>query len=211
MVGGQVKSTDLASGGLRLRGIQEIDGVSIFKSITKVAVLLDKPLSRNELGEILKIGSDGRPGPVYMEICLDVQGGPGKHLNNGATKVEAEVSPSIVSNLNILVQSLKKSSRPILLIGGGVSRNAAKKVHELLEEKRIPVMTTWNAADRIPASHPMYWGRPQTQGQRAANLLLQQADLVIALGTRLGLQQTGFSWEEFCPLAEVIQIFNYPS
>lgn len=211
VVGGQVKSTDLASGGLRLRGIQEIDGVSIFKSITKAAELLDKPMSRIELGEILKMGSDGRPGPVYMEICLDVQGGPGKHLNNGATKVEAKVSPSIVSNLNILVQSLKKSSRPILLLGGGVSRNAANKVHELLEEKRIPVMTTWNAADRISASHPMYWGRPQTQGQRAANLLLQQADLVIALGTRLGLQQTGFNWEEFCPLAEVIQIFNDPS
>ena len=210
VVGGQVKSTDLSSGGLRLRGIQEIDGVSIFESITKAAVLLDKPVSRGELIEFLKRGSDGRPGPVYIEICLDVQGGQGKHLNDGVLKIEDEVSSFSVSNLNILVKSIQKSSRPILLLGGDVSRNTAKKVHELLEENRTPVMTTWNAADRIPASHPMYWGRPQSQGQRAANLLLQQADLVITLGTRLGLQQTGFNWEEFCPLAEVIQVFNDP-
>ncbi len=210
VVGGQVKSTDLSSGGLRLRGIQEIDGVSIFDSITKAAVLLDKPISRDELIEILKRGNDGRPGPVYIEICLDVQGGRGKDLNDGTTKIDDEVSSFSVPNLEVLVKSIQKSSRPILLLGGDVSRDVARKVHELLEKNRIPVMTTWNAADRIPASHPMYWGRPQSQGQRAANLLLQQADLVITLGTRLGLQQTGFNWEEFCPLAEVIQVFNDP-
>jgi acetolactate synthase-1/2/3 large subunit len=67
-------------------------------------------------------------------------------------------------------------------------------------------MTTWNGADRIGCDHPLYFGRPNTWGQRYANLLLQQADLVVALGTRLGLQQTGFNWQEFVPVGDVVQV-----
>jgi acetolactate synthase I/II/III large subunit len=67
-------------------------------------------------------------------------------------------------------------------------------------------MTTWNGADRLDSGHPVYFGRPNTWGQRSSNVLLQQADLVIALGTRLGLQQTGFNWQQFAPLAVVAQV-----
>jgi acetolactate synthase-1/2/3 large subunit len=67
-------------------------------------------------------------------------------------------------------------------------------------------MLTWNAADRLPSDHPCFAGRPNTWGQRYANVLLQQADLVLAIGTRLGLQQTGFAWEEFVPVGAVVQV-----
>ena len=67
-------------------------------------------------------------------------------------------------------------------------------------------MTTWNGADRVPADHPNYAGRPNTWGQRRSNIILQQADVILALGSRLGLQQTGFNWQEFAPLAKVIQV-----
>jgi acetolactate synthase I/II/III large subunit len=67
-------------------------------------------------------------------------------------------------------------------------------------------MTTWNGIDRIPSDHPLYFGRPDTWGQRSSNILLQQADLLIALGTRLGLQQTGFNWQEFLPIGEVVHV-----
>jgi len=67
-------------------------------------------------------------------------------------------------------------------------------------------MTTWNGTDRVPADEPLYAGRPNTWGQRSANVILQSADLVVALGTRLGLQQTGFNWQEFAPLARVVQV-----
>ena len=67
-------------------------------------------------------------------------------------------------------------------------------------------MTTWNSLDRIDSSDHLYWGRPNTWGQRFANILLQQSDLIIALGTRLGIQQTGFNWKEFAPLAKIIQV-----
>src|SRR5919201_4777156 len=67
-------------------------------------------------------------------------------------------------------------------------------------------MTTWNGHDRVDARDEIYLGRPNTWGQRYANILLQQADVVIALGTRLGLQQTGFNWQQFVPLATLVQV-----
>ena len=67
-------------------------------------------------------------------------------------------------------------------------------------------MATWNGIDRIPEDHPMFFGRPNTWGQRSANILMQQSDLLVALGTRLGLQQTGFNWQQFIPLGQVIQV-----
>lgn len=70
----------------------------------------------------------------------------------------------------------------------------------------VPVMTTWNGADRIGSGHPLYFGRPNTWGQRYANILLQQADLVLALGTRLGMQQSGFDWQQFVPLGDIVQV-----
>jgi acetolactate synthase-1/2/3 large subunit len=75
-----------------------------------------------------------------------------------------------------------------------------------LTSSGIPVMTTWNAADRIDAAHPSYLGRPNTWGQRAANLLVAQADLIIAVGTRLGMQQTGFNWQQFGRHAYVVHV-----
>ena len=71
---------------------------------------------------------------------------------------------------------------------------------------RLPIQLTWNAADRLAENHPMFFGRPNTWGQRYANILLQQADLIIALGSRLGMQQTGFNWQEFGKGAKVVQV-----
>jgi acetolactate synthase-1/2/3 large subunit len=74
------------------------------------------------------------------------------------------------------------------------------------DELRVPLMQTWNAMDRIGADHPLYFGRPNTWGMRYSNILIQQADVLLALGTRLSLQQTGFNWQQFVPAGEVIQV-----
>jgi acetolactate synthase-1/2/3 large subunit len=104
------------------------------------------------------------------------------------------------------VELTAAASRPVWLLGGGVSRNTADELHDELGVLGVPVMTTWNGADRVARDLPTYVGRPNTWGQRSANALLSQADLVVAFGTRLGLQQTGFAWEEFAPLATVVQV-----
>ena len=207
VVAGQVKSSDLASPNLRQRGIQEINGIALVKSITKEAIRIEWPLPESAVLEICRASRAGRPGPVYIEFCLDAQGTPAEiSLNDGASALS---SPRLVptdDEMREINSAISKSERPILLLGGGVGRSEVTQLLLHLEKLNMPIMTTWNALDRIDASHPLYWGRPNTWGQRSANVLLQQSDLIIAVGTRLGIQQTGFNWKGFAPLATLIHI-----
>ena len=85
---------------------------------------------------------------------------------------------------------------------------SALELAEQLHDCDLPVMTTFNGADRVDNWMSNFFGRPNTWGMRYSNILLQQADLIIALGTRLGMQQTGFNWEEFAPLAHLVQVVH---
>jgi len=93
-----------------------------------------------------------------------------------------------------------------LLLGGGLSHRQARALEQQLAVLELPIMTTWNGADRYSCDHSNYAGRPNTWGQRSSNIILQQTDLLLAVGSRLGLQQTGFNWQQFVPLGEVIQV-----
>ncbi|NBO55247.1 MAG: thiamine pyrophosphate-binding protein, partial [Actinobacteria bacterium] len=209
VIGGQVKSTDLSRGQVRQRGIQEIDGCSIVSPISKIALRLELPLVDGELDNVLLETSKDRPGPVFLEICLDTQAAnvdsdPLRPLNNHfSTKAKQDLPKATVERA---IEILSRCERPILLVGGGFDRSATQTLLDFVERNPLPVMTTWNGADRIPADHPNYAGRPNTWGQRRSNIVLQQADVILALGSRLGLQQTGFNWQEFAPLAKVIQV-----
>jgi acetolactate synthase-1/2/3 large subunit len=209
VLGGQVKVTDLARGQVRQRGIQEIDGVSIARPITVTSALIDTVLDRAAFSELTESGSYGRKGPVFLEIPLDIQGAvtdPEK-LNAVQRFTPNQVfEPICESVLADLITKLRRAKRPILLLGGGTDRKTVDGLLDRLTDLSIPLMTTWNGIDRIPADHPMFFGRPNTWGQRSANILLQQTDLLIALGSRLGLQQTGFNWQQFVPKGDVIQV-----
>ena len=208
VIGGQVKSADLSMGTVRQRGIQEIDGVALANSVSKVARLLDKPIPKSEFLTLVALGDSGRKGPVFLEICLDVQGmTTSTPLQDNQMSIAKVDAPSISSaKIEEVTNLLLKSERPIILVGGGLSRAAFNSLYEPLLKLGVPMMSTWNAADRIPCDSPLFWGRPNTWGMRYSNLLIQQCDLLIAVGTRLGLQHTGFNWQEFTPLAKVIQI-----
>jgi acetolactate synthase-1/2/3 large subunit len=208
VVGGQVKSTDIAGDGLRQRGIQEIDGVAMSAPVCVAAERLDAPVSRQHFTELVLRGSTGRPGPVFIEVCLDAQGAPVDPVElGGGPAVLPNAAPALrEQDVEAVVAALRTSSRPVLLLGGGVSRSAVAAALPRLRDLELPVMTTWNGTDRLGADDVVYAGRPNTWGQRAANVLLQQADFVLALGTRLGLQQTGFNWQQFAPLATVAQV-----
>ncbi len=210
VLGGQVKVSDLARGHVRQRGIQEIDGVSIARPVTVTSRLIDTQLTRNEFTALAESGSHGRKGPVFLELPLDIQGAK-------AIPDEPAVSPHneptndpfrpIAEPIFARIESLLKTSqRPVLLIGGGVSRDIIAELLDQINAAGIPLMLTWNGIDRLPDDHPLFLGRPNTWGQRAANIVLQQADLLIALGTRLGLQQTGFNWRLFLPVGTVVQV-----
>ena len=209
VLGGQVKSTDLATNGLRQRGIQEIDGVAISRSISKAVFRVEQPISQKTFTDLVRQTSDGRKGPVVIEVCLDAQGAPVQNELSSLRTVTSEVASAALPSSNAINQirsMLLKSSKPMLLLGGGLSRQDCAALLPLIEKWGIPVTTTWNAADRMDSGHDLYFGRPNTWGQRSSNLINQQADLLIAAGTRLGLQQTGFNWSEFVPNGEVVQI-----
>ncbi|MDP1720718.1 MAG: thiamine pyrophosphate-binding protein [Candidatus Nanopelagicaceae bacterium] len=207
VIGGQVKSSDLASPGLRQRGIQELDGIALVASITKGTLRIQRPVAESQILEICNMSREGRPGPVFIEFCLDAQGAPSNLALNDTEgtprKIVCIPTEIEVKQIKLLIS---KSLRPVLLVGGGLSREEMAQLLPHLETLNIPIMTTWNALDRIDASHPLYWGRPNTWGQRSANVLLQQSDLIIAAGTRLGIQQTGFNWSGFAPLATIVQV-----
>ena len=209
VLGGQVKSSDLANKGLRQRGIQEVDGVAIAKAVAKSVKRIERPIAKSDFFQLVNSGSTGRKGPVFLEVCLDAQGAPAQ-IEEGNTVIESKadfVSGEVdEKSVDKILDLLAKSERPVFLIGGGISRNQFKSLIPEVDRLGVPVMTTWNAADRLGSNHRLYFGRPNTWGQRSSNLILQNADLVIAVGTRLGLQQTGFNWAEFVPNGDVVQV-----
>ena len=208
VIGGQVKSSDLANGEIRQRGIQEIDGVSIVKSLCKESTTIIKKIKKSEFLEYESQAFQARKGVVFLEICLDVQGqNYDRELNDFGPTTDKLRLPEMNSEDLVTTEELVlKSERPVILIGGGISRSAFSTHYPDLLELGIPLMGTWNAADRIPNNDDLYWGRPNSWGMRYSNLLIQQSDLIIAIGTRLGLQHTGFNWKEFAPLAKIVQV-----
>jgi acetolactate synthase-1/2/3 large subunit len=206
VIGGQVKSSDLKSPGMRQRGIQEVDGQAIAAPITVASKTICEQLNFAEIQAILHASE--KPGPVFLEIPLDIQGSELAvvEIESGIERKAIKKDHSLNSFVASVIDQLMVCERPILLLGGGVTREVARNLVRDIEKMGIPVMTTWNGMDRYASDLENYWGRPNTWGQRSSNILVQQCDLLIAVGTRLGLQQTGFAWEEFCPLAKIYQV-----
>ena len=211
LLGGQVKVEDLAPAGLRQLGIQEVDGVAMAAPVCKRSLCLKAPMPAEALLAEVADGWRGRPGPVFLELPLDVQASQvpetwadaGRNSGPDPQRTAPLASEQLVANVAARIAA---AERPVFLLGGGLSHRQAKALQSQLAALSLPVMTTWNGTDRYTADHANYAGRPNTWGQRSSNLLLQQADLVLAVGTRLGLQQTGFNWQAFVPLGEVIQV-----
>jgi acetolactate synthase-1/2/3 large subunit len=213
VLAGQVKTSDLATDGIRQRGIQEIDGVALAKPVAKISRCITAPISAKEFTDAVLEGRRNRPGPVFLEFCLDAQGAPTQNLDLGSiANVDTYVGPAAAllktaeSAAPSIIERLKSAQRPVLLIGGGVTRDVASRNQRQLREVNIPLMTTWNGTDRLDSHAQNYFGRPNTWGQRHANIILSQADLIVALGTRLGLQQTGFNWQAFGKGAFIVHV-----
>jgi acetolactate synthase-1/2/3 large subunit len=145
---------------------------------------------------------------VFLEIPLDVQGSDysSDEIEKFYIEKTSLLNEAMESFVDSIITQFANCQRPLLLLGGGVSRKSARLLATKIEGMGIPVMTTWNGMDRFGSDLQNYWGRPNTWGQRSSNILIQQCDLLVAVGTRLGLQQTGFAWEEFAPLAKIYQV-----
>ena len=215
VVAGQVKTADLANGRVRQRGIQEVDALATTAPFTVSTLSVQSPTDLAFVDDVLSLLASNRKGPAFIEVCLDVQASDAainatSSTQPGRLNVTNSGPPRSIkgqnSDLEICFELLRASSRPLLLVGGGVPRSYSATLQQEAARVGLPVATTWNALDRVSASHPMYFGRPDTWGMRWSNLLIQQSDLLVAVGARLGLQQTGFNWQEFCPVGKVIHV-----
>jgi len=213
---GQVKRADLkGDSGLRQLGSQELDIVSIVTSITKYAMCVHDPIHiRYELEKALYIMQFGRKGPVWLDIPLDVQAtkiDPSTLKGFNPTDLlptEIQLVPSIKpESIKQIVQLLKESRRPVLLVGNGIhSSGAESELLDLIKHLQIPTLTTWIAADLLEYSNPLFFGRPGTAASRGANFTVQNADFLLAIGCRMDFSITGFDRTQFARGAKVVVV-----
>jgi acetolactate synthase-1/2/3 large subunit len=214
VISGQVKRADLkGSSGVRQLGPQEVDIVSLAKPITKYAVtVMDPSAIACELDKALHLARSGRPGPVWLDIPLDVQGAqiePGELPRyDPAAEDPSEPNDDDLSRLiEITIELLQSAERPVLLIGNGVRlAGAGEELLRLVDAIDIPVLTTWMAADLLWETHPQYFGKPGTVASRGANYTLQNADLLISIGARLDVPVTGFDRSQFARAAKRVVV-----
>jgi acetolactate synthase-1/2/3 large subunit len=207
VIAGQAKTTNLSRGTVRQIGHQEIDGKSLATPFTKESLLLDKQINKNKFVDLVNESGIDRKGPVFIEICIDISASPFEQVRTESINPIKELtSKKYDLELKQIRNLILESKRPVFLLGGGLDRLVAWDLTEKLKRIGIPIACTWNGIDRFSLVEEISMGRPNTYGMRSANILIQQSDLVIALGTRLGLQQTGFAWEEFVPNGRIIQI-----
>ncbi len=199
VLSGQVKTADLSSRvGTRTLGFQEIDVVSIVKPITKYAVtVLDPKTIKYHLQKAIYLAKSGRQGPVWLDIPLDVQASMVDETSLESFEPESE-SVDVSAQISETVKLISESERPVILAGDGIRlAGAYDEFMELARKLDIPVMTTWRAADFMSENDPLYYGRPGTSGQRAANLVFQNCDLLITIGARMDFGQIGFEHSTF--------------
>ncbi len=212
VVSGQVKRADLKGNtGLRQLGTQELDIVSMVSSITKHAVCVTDPLRvRYELEKALHVMRSGRPGPVWLDIPLDVQATEIEPLTQEGFRPNAMGAIAATQDtaaVEQVAQLLVRSQRPVLLVGNGVHcAGAEADLLCLVDQLHIPTQTTWIAADLLEYSHPLYFGRPGTVAGRSANFTIQNADLVIAIGCRMDFSITGFNRNHFARAADIVVV-----
>jgi len=206
-ISGQVKTKDLKRNlPVRQIGFQELDIISIVRPITKYAVLVDDPgWIRYHLEKAVYLARSERPGPVWLDIPLDVQAAfihPQK-LRSFHPPSPSKTSSRLKSQVQQLVKNLKKAHRPVLLIGNGVRLGGAVRAFkQILKKVPIPVLLTWKAMDLLAERHPLYCGRPGGSGQRGANFIQQKCDFILAVGARLDMGQVAYNPGNFAPLAK---------
>ena len=208
-ISGQAKRADLV-GGQKIRqfGIQEVDIISIVKSYTKYAVQIDSPEKiKYELEKASYLAKDGRPGPVWIDIPLDIQASD-VDPDSLDTYVPERIDYSVKdSDIDKTIEAVNKAEKPVIVLGHGIRlSHSVDKARELFEYLGFPVLTSWNGVDLIESDHPLYYGRPGAVGQRAANLIEQGADLVITIGTRLNILSTGYNYDSFLSNAYHIMV-----
>lgn len=211
IVAGQSKAALAKIKGVRQFPLQGFDNLPIFKHFTKYAVMLDDISKvRYEVEKCIYMAKSGRVGPVYLECPIDVQDmkfDPSEY--KGFTPPVTENTPPAISarTMKAVTDALLKSERPCILAGAGVRLSGAiELLHKFAEKAGIPVITSRLGMDLMGFSHPLYVGHPGTYGDRPANFAVQNCDLLLTIGCRLGVGLVSYDYSSFASNAVKIMV-----
>lgn len=218
VISGQVKRETCrtfygeACDGLRQLGDQEVDIIRMAKGITKYSqIILDPATIRYHLERAWYLAAHGRPGPVWLDIPVDVQAA---QIDDAALaryderedRIEFDEGEIRRQCIEIL-DRIQRAERPVLMAGSGIRvARAGGLFREVIDRLGIPVTTAWTAHDLVPSDHPLYCGRPSSVGDRPGNLTVQNSDVLLVLGCRLHVRQVSYNWKAFARHAYKIQV-----
>ncbi len=197
---------------LRAMGDQEYDIVKSVEYMTKYAVMVEDPKSiRYVLEKAWHLATTGRPGPVWVDIPVNFQGmyiETEELYGYEPAEDDAKLPPRVADEtVKAVLQKLQNAKRPVLYAGYGIRLSGGYEAFRaVLEKLNLPVVTYWNAIDLIEDSHPLYCGRAGNMGDRAGNFAIQNADVILAIGTRISIRQVGYNWQTWAREAEVIMV-----
>lgn len=215
IVSGQVKRETMRSfvpvEGLRQLGDQEVDIVSMVKPIVKwVHLLRSAEEISDRLNEAFLYAVSGRPGPVWLDVPVDLQGAvlptSFERLVRAPLNMSIQSMNATSDDIENVIEALKIAKRPVIMAGSGIRISGMdKELLSLVELLGIPIVTAWTH-DIFPNDHRLFAGRPGTIGTRAGNFTVQNSDLVIILGSRLNIRQVSYNWQSFARNAKKIWV-----
>ena len=197
---------------LRAVGDQEYDITKSVAPMTKYATMLEDP---NQIRYVLErawhLATTGRPGPVWIDIPVNYQGGyietdslPGYDPAQDDARLPPPVDDATVQ---MVLEKIRHAKRPVFHAGYGIRLSGGYAAFRAVAEKlNIPIVTYWNAVDLIEDENPLYCGRAGNMGDRPGNWAIQNADLILAVGTRISIRQVGYNWKTWARAAEVIMV-----
>ena len=188
---------------LRMYGTQGLNIIKMVSEVIKLGIPFNNEMNIQDVLERLDhITSAGRPGPVWLDIPMNLQA---KMVNKRDWSFIEPVK--IEANIELIINEINKSKRPVIVGGNGIRLSGAKKqFNQLLDYTKIPTLLTWSGIDLLDNNNPNFFGRFGLYGQRAANFIVQNADLVLVLGSRLALPQVGYDFSQFARGAKIIVV-----
>ena len=201
-----------AGADVRAMGDQEYDIVKSVTSMTKYAVMIEDPTTiRYHLERAWHLATTGRPGPVWIDIPVNYQGGfieTDELQGYDPAEDDAKLPPKVTDEtIETVLEKIRNAKRPVFHAGYGIRLSGGYDAfRKAMEKLNIPVVTYWNAVDLIEDEHPLYCGRAGNMGDRPGNWAIQNADLILAIGTRISIRQVGYNWKTWAREAEVIMV-----
>ncbi len=197
---------------LRAMGDQEYDIVKSVEPMTKYATMIEDPMQiRYALEKAWHLATTGRPGPVWIDIPVNYQGGyieTDDLVGYDPAEDDALLPPNVTEDtIATILEKIKNAKRPVFHAGYGIRLSGGYSAfREVADKLNIPIVTYWNAVDLIEDESPLYCGRAGNMGDRPGNWAIQNADLILAIGTRISIRQVGYNWKTWAREAEVIMV-----